>query len=51
MSAGCTAVVAAVHGSTVVCANAGDSRAVLCRGGAAVALSDDHKPRNPIENR
>lgn len=49
--AGCTAVVVAVHGSLVVCANAGDSRAVLCRGGTAVPLSEDHKPRNPLENR
>ena len=33
----------------VVCANTGDSRAVLCRGGEAVALSHDHKPYNPGE--
>ncbi len=25
------------------CLDAGDSRAVLCRGGAAIALTDDHK--------
>ena len=84
LTAGCTAVVAAVRGATVTVANAGDSRAVLCRGprppsasfaplsdpsaeqfsvrlcrqliraldGAgrsAVALSEDHKPNNPIE--
>ncbi|KAM7533512.1 hypothetical protein Aperf_G00000121167 [Anoplocephala perfoliata] len=30
-------------------ANAGDSRAVLCRGGAAVELSEDHKPEDPPE--
>jgi len=32
-----------------VVANAGDSRAVLCRAGLAVALSDDHKPNHPTE--
>ncbi|CAD7955798.1 unnamed protein product [Amoebophrya sp. A120] len=31
------------------CANAGDSRAVLCRQGAGVPLSFDHKPTNPSE--
>lgn len=30
-------------------ANAGDSRAVLCRGGKAVTLSTDHKPATPAE--
>ncbi|VDM16242.1 unnamed protein product [Hydatigera taeniaeformis] len=30
-------------------ANAGDSRAVLCRAGAAVDLSEDHKPEDPSE--
>lgn len=34
---------------TVVCANAGDSRAVLCRGKTALALSEDHKPDDPEE--
>jgi len=33
----------------VVCANVGDSRAALCRGGEAVALSEDHKPDDPGE--
>jgi len=32
------------------CASAGDSRAVLCRGGAAAELSRDHKPELPEES-
>lgn len=31
------------------CANVGDSKAVLCRGGHAVELSYDHKPSRPDE--
>eukprot|EP00421_Protoceratium_reticulatum_P050521 CAMPEP_0168444598 /NCGR_PEP_ID=MMETSP0228-20121227/45132_1 /TAXON_ID=133427 /ORGANISM="Protoceratium reticulatum, Strain CCCM 535 (=CCMP 1889)" /LENGTH=428 /DNA_ID=CAMNT_0008459047 /DNA_START=72 /DNA_END=1354 /DNA_ORIENTATION=+ len=50
---GCTAVVVllvrAPGGSRVFCANAGDSRAVLGRAGAACALSEDHKPELPSE--
>ncbi|WVZ68203.1 hypothetical protein U9M48_017167 [Paspalum notatum var. saurae] len=40
---GSTAVVAVVSPTHVVVANAGDSRAVLSRAGAPVALSVDHK--------
>ncbi|XVF51331.1 hypothetical protein PTKIN_Ptkin04bG0176300 [Pterospermum kingtungense] len=46
---GSTAVVVLVGREEVVVANCGDSRAVLCRGGAAVALSRDHKPDKPDE--
>lgn len=40
---GSTAVVAVVGEDEVVVANCGDSRAVICRSGVAVALSSDHK--------
>jgi len=40
---GTTAVVALVGSRQLYVANCGDSRAVLCRGGAAVPLTDDHK--------
>ena len=43
--AGCTAVVALAVGTSLYVANAGDSRGVLCRGGEAYALSEDHKPQ------
>lgn len=33
----------------IVVANAGDSRAVLCRGGTAIDLSIDHKPEDDVE--
>lgn len=42
--AGATAVVAVIIGKTITVANAGDSRAVLCRNGTAFPLSFDHKP-------
>eukprot|EP01006_Ploeotia_vitrea_P045298 TRINITY_DN66928_c5_g9_i1.p1 TRINITY_DN66928_c5_g9~~TRINITY_DN66928_c5_g9_i1.p1 ORF type:complete len:311 (+),score=28.32 TRINITY_DN66928_c5_g9_i1:141-935(+) len=41
---GCTAVTALVTGTEIYCGNAGDSRCVLCRGGKAIPLSQDHKP-------
>uniref|UniRef100_A0A023F114 protein-serine/threonine phosphatase n=2 Tax=Triatoma infestans TaxID=30076 RepID=A0A023F114_TRIIF len=46
---GCTAVVCLIHKDTVFVANAGDSRAVLCRDGQAVDLSIDHKPDDEAE--
>uniref|UniRef100_A0A7S4VHE5 protein-serine/threonine phosphatase n=2 Tax=Ditylum brightwellii TaxID=49249 RepID=A0A7S4VHE5_9STRA len=48
--AGCTAVVAVIIERTVYVANAGDSRAVLCRkDGITQPLSFDHKPLHDIE--
>lgn len=48
-SAGCTAVTAHVHNGVIHVANAGDSRAVLSRGGEAIPLSHDHKPNDELE--
>ena len=48
-SAGCTAVSVLITPDQFVVANAGDSRAVLCRGGNVIALSEDHKPNDPRE--
>lgn len=55
-SSGSTAVAAVIHGTApddvrIVVANTGDSRAVLCRGGRAVAMTEDHKPNLPAEQR
>lgn len=50
LNAGCTAVVALKHHDELYVANAGDSRAVLCRGNdEAYALSFDHKPSDKVE--
>ncbi|KAK6947912.1 PPM-type phosphatase-like domain [Dillenia turbinata] len=46
---GSTAAVVVVTKEEVVVANCGDSRVVLCRGGAALPLSSDHKPDRPDE--
>jgi serine/threonine protein phosphatase PrpC len=43
---GSTCVVVLVTPSHVICANSGDSRAVLRRGGKVLPLSFDHKPNN-----
>ncbi len=52
MPAGCTAIVALKYGMKLYVANAGDSRAVLCRGdGSALALSEDHKPLQVIQTK
>ncbi|KAK2637360.1 hypothetical protein Ddye_032152 [Dipteronia dyeriana] len=46
---GSTAVVAVVTTEKIIVSNCGDSRAILCRNGVAVQLSDDHKPDRPDE--
>jgi len=48
---GCTAVCVVMSSRHIVCANAGDSRAVLCRQAKAVPLSFDHKPTDEKERR
>ena len=50
-AAGCTAVVAVVRGKDLYVANAGDSRCVLCHGELTKALTRDHKPTNPEEEK
>ncbi|GFP96041.1 probable protein phosphatase 2c 22 [Phtheirospermum japonicum] len=44
LASGTTALAAIVTGSSLVVANAGDCRAVLCRRGKAIEMSRDHKP-------
>ncbi|CAN8253384.1 unnamed protein product [Cochlearia groenlandica] len=46
---GSTAVTAVLTQDHIVVANTGDSRAVLCRNGVVVPLSNDHKPDRPDE--
>ncbi|MFA6066083.1 MAG: PP2C family protein-serine/threonine phosphatase [Candidatus Babeliaceae bacterium] len=46
---GCTAIAAVLTDGKIYVANAGDSRAIICRAGKAIALSDDHKPNRPDE--
>lgn len=36
-------------GKRIIVSNTGDSRAILCREGKAVALSTDHKPEDDVE--
>jgi len=43
-TSGCTANVCVIHKGVLYCANAGDSRTVICRNGKAKIMSKDHKP-------
>eukprot|EP00249_Psilotum_nudum_P012221 c23659_g1_i3 orf=485-1339(+) len=49
--AGSTASTAVLVGDRLLVANVGDSRAVICRAGEAVALSTDHKPNRTDERQ
>ncbi|XP_027771608.1 probable protein phosphatase 2C 75 [Solanum pennellii] len=46
---GSTALLTILTEKTIIVANCGDSRVVLCRGGRAIPLSIDHKPDRPEE--
>ncbi|KAJ9448689.1 Protein phosphatase 2C-like protein 2 [Diplonema papillatum] len=48
---GSTANVVIIDDKRYVCANAGDCRAVLCRGNEAFPLSTDHSPDDPGESK
>ncbi|KAL7123724.1 hypothetical protein ABFS83_14G001700 [Erythranthe nasuta] len=48
---GTTALTALVLGRNLLVANAGDCRAVLCRKGDAVQLSQDHRPSCEVERK
>jgi serine/threonine protein phosphatase PrpC len=48
---GCTALVVLVRGAQVFVANAGDTRAVVSRGGTAMRVSIDHTATDPHEAR
>ncbi|KAL5213452.1 hypothetical protein ABZP36_024299 [Zizania latifolia] len=49
--AGSTASTAILVGDRLLVANVGDSRAVVCRGGSAIAVSRDHKPDQSDERQ
>jgi serine/threonine protein phosphatase PrpC len=50
-SSGCAAIVTLVVGRVLYCASAGDSRAMICRNGDSIVLTEDHKPTLPIEKK
>ncbi|KAK4372408.1 hypothetical protein RND71_007792 [Anisodus tanguticus] len=50
-SSGTTALTALVLGRLLMVANVGDCRAVLCRNGEAIDMSQDHRPTYPSERR
>jgi serine/threonine protein phosphatase PrpC len=48
-TAGCTANVTLIADGNLICANAGDSRTLLCSKGKPFPLSVDHKPEDEGE--
>lgn len=56
LTSGACCVTALIEGKELVISNVGDCRAVLCRGGVAEALTEDHRAshadeRKRIENK
>jgi protein phosphatase 2C family protein 2/3 len=51
LEAGAVLVVTVMHGKELYIANAGDCRAVLCRAGRAVELTQDHRPDRVLEEK
>ncbi|GMH07006.1 hypothetical protein Nepgr_008846 [Nepenthes gracilis] len=51
LASGTTALAAVVIGRSLVVANAGDCRAVLCRRGRTIEMSRDHKPHCCCEKK
>ncbi|XP_039125605.1 probable protein phosphatase 2C 57 isoform X2 [Dioscorea cayenensis subsp. rotundata] len=51
LASGTTALAALIIGRSLVVANAGDCRAVLCRRGKAIEMSRDHKPACSVEKK
>jgi len=51
MGTGCTACVCLINDQKLICANAGDSRAIVCKNGVAYAMSIDHKPDMESEKK
>ena len=49
MFTGCTACVCVIHNDTAYFANAGDSRAIICKNGIAYEMTTDHKPELETE--
>lgn len=50
-TSGCAAIVTLIVGKMLYCASAGDSRAMICRNGEAVVLTEDHKPTLSVEKK
>jgi serine/threonine protein phosphatase PrpC len=48
---GCTACSVLMIGHNLYTMNAGDSKAVLCRLGKPIPLTEDHKPGHPSERQ
>ncbi|VDO96130.1 unnamed protein product [Soboliphyme baturini] len=51
IDSGTTACVLVLKDNIAYCANAGDSRCVLCRDGVAIQMSVDHKPEDETERQ